>query len=65
MSALRLILEELLGLFLDDLFLAIATLAVIALAAIASYGLHQPLLAGIILLAGCIAALAISAVREK
>ncbi len=56
---------ELIGLFLDDAFLALATLAVVVLAALAGALLHQPLLAGIILVVGCVGALVVSAVRTK
>lgn len=64
MSTLKMILRELLGLFIDDQFLAIAILAVVALAAALAFLLSAPpLLTGTTLLVGCIAVLAGSVVR--
>ena len=62
MKLLRLILAELVGMFVDDEFLALAILAVVVLAAAASY-LGQPLVAGLILLVGCVGVLVTSVVR--
>ena len=63
MNVLRQIIDELIGLFLDDVLLAIATLVVVAVAAIASFALHLPLLAGGFLVVGCVGALVVSAFR--
>jgi hypothetical protein len=63
MSALRAALAEIVGLFLDDVFLAVALLVVVVVATAASLLLHAPVAAGIILAVGCVAALVASTLR--
>jgi hypothetical protein len=61
MKLMRAIGRELLGLFLDDEFLAVAALAVVGAAAILIKALHvAPLVAGFVLLGGCVAVLCLS-----
>lgn len=64
MTLLRLVLAELVGMFVDDEFLAIAVLGVVVVAAAASY-LSQPLVAGLVLLVGCVGVLVTSAFRAR
>ena len=62
MNTLTLILRELFGMFVDDEFLAIAVLAVVALAAgLAFWLVVEPLVAGAVLLFVCIGVVAASA----
>ena len=64
MNILSIISRELLGLFIDDEFLAVAVLAVVALAASLILLFEAPpLLVGGMLLAGCIAVLMLSVIR--
>lgn len=64
MNALRLIFREFVGLFVDDEFLAIAVIAVIAAsAAVAQIEGVPALCVGAMLLVGCIAVLLASVVR--
>jgi len=65
MNVLNLIFREFVGLFVDDEFLAVAILAVIAgCAAVAVYtDTSAALVVGALLLAGCIAVLLASVVR--
>ena len=64
MNVLKLIIPELVGLFFDDEFLAIAILVVVAIAAALAFRLHAPaLLVGGALLLGCIGVLVTSVVR--
>ena len=66
MSTFQLILRELIGLFIDDQFLAIAILGVVALAASAAFlASAPPLITGATLLLGCIAVLVGSVFRAK
>ena len=66
MSTFNLIVHELIGLFIDDQFLAVAILGVVALAAaLALLAAAPPLLTGTTLLLGCIAVLAGSVLRAK
>ena len=66
MNTFKLILRELIGLFFDDQFLAIAILVVVALAAALALIVNAPpLVTGITLLFGCIAVLAGSVLRAK
>ena len=60
-----LIVRELLGMFVDDEFLAIAVLAVVAAAALLILSGMPPLIAGGVLLAGCIAVLVASVIRTS
>lgn len=61
-----LILRELVGIFVDDEFLAIAVLAVVAVAALLAFQLAvPPLLVGVVLLFGCIAVLISSALKAS
>jgi hypothetical protein len=58
MNALVAVLRELIGLFVDDGSLAIAILLVIALAGVCVSGMpHVPMVAGAVLLLGCLGAL--------
>ncbi len=57
MSIPRLILREIAGLFVDDAFLALSVVAVVALTAALGAG------AGVALLLGCVAVLALSVLR--
>ena len=64
MNLAKLIWGEVVGLFVDDEFLAIAILVVVVVAAILSFGFHAPgELVGAVLVLGCIAVLVGSAVR--
>ncbi len=64
MNVLALILHEVVGLFIDDEFMAIAVLAVVAVAAALSVLLPGwPLVVGGILIVGCVAVLVVSALR--
>ncbi len=64
MNVINLIFREFVGLFVDDAFLAVAILAVIAgCAAIAVYAGVSGLAMGGLLLAGCVAVLLASVVR--
>lgn len=64
MNVLKLIFREFVGLFVDDEFLAVAILAVIAgCAAVAVYTDISVLVVGALLLAGCIVVLLASVVR--
>ncbi|MCR8722937.1 hypothetical protein [Frigidibacter sp. ROC022] len=63
MSILRDVLAELFGMFVADLRLTLAVLAVVALAAVLALRLGQPELAGGELLLGCLAVLAASVLR--
>ena len=65
MKTLRLVLSELFGLFVDDWLLAVGIALVVILAALASYALHAPSVAGIILVAGCLIALATSTLSRR
>ena len=58
MNVLSLVLQELVGMFIDDEFLAIAILIVVAAAAALAFGVGaSSLLVGTVLLVGCIAVL--------
>lgn len=64
MNALRTILEQTLGLFVDDGMLARLCVALIAIVAVATLLLGLPgLWGGVLLLVGCVAILAWSVVR--
>jgi hypothetical protein len=64
MNVIRLIVGELVGLFLDDAFMAIAILALIAISAWLAFVVHATsLVLGVILLLGCISVLVISTLR--
>ena len=64
MTLLSSIVRELAGLFVDDQFLALAIIAVVALAAAAArWLLAPPLLTGALLLAGCVAVLTYSVLQ--
>ena len=65
MNLLSLILRELLGLFLDDEFLAIAVLALVAVAGIFAWLAAPPLLVGGVLLLGSILVLTTSVLRAR
>jgi hypothetical protein len=61
MSVLRVVMHELLGLFVDDGALALEILAVVVLAAIsAAVAPNEPMIAGAILLLGCLGVLSMS-----
>jgi hypothetical protein len=64
MIMLRAVMHELIGLFVDDGALAVAILAVVILAAVAgALAPDQTLVAGAILLLGCLAVLSISVAK--
>ena len=64
MNVIRLIVGELVGLFLDDAFMAIAILALIAISAGLAFVVHATsLVLGGILLAGCLSILVVSTLR--
>jgi hypothetical protein len=66
MKALTGILREIVGLFVDDEGLAIAIVAVVAVAALLAFGLHAPSIAtGLVIVVGCLAALAFSVQRGR
>lgn len=61
-----LIFRELVGMFVDDEFLAVAILAVVAVAALLAFQFNvPPLLVGGMLLFGCIAVLISSALKAS
>jgi hypothetical protein len=60
MSALSNVARELAGLFVDDGWLALAILGVVALAAIFSALVPDPLATGVVLLLGCLGVLVAS-----
>jgi hypothetical protein len=57
MSALSNVVRELAGLFVDDGWLALAILSVVALAAVVSTLVSDPLATGTVLLLGCLGVL--------
>jgi hypothetical protein len=57
MSALGNIVRELAGLFVDDGWLALAIIGVVAFAAIVSILMSDPLATGVVLLLGCLGVL--------
>jgi uncharacterized membrane protein len=64
MSRLTSVLRELAGLFVDDGWLALAILGIVALArAVATLAPAEPLAAGVVLLVGCVGVLFGNAVR--
>lgn len=64
MQIFRLVLREFVGMFIDDEFLALAILAVVAAAAILAFGLQAPIIwAASSLVGGCVAVLAVSVIR--
>ena len=64
MKLLRTTAREVIGLFLDDEFLAAAALVIVCVAAVFVKGLGvAPLVAGGVLLGGCVAALLASVLR--
>ena len=66
MTVLKLIVSEVAGLFIDDEFLAVAIMAVIGVTVVMAFALKTPpLIAGAVLLFGCIAVLADSVWRAK
>ncbi len=66
MSALSAVLRELIGLFVDDGSLALAILAIVALAGICvALAPNVPLLAGAVLLIGCLAVLIANVLRAR
>jgi hypothetical protein len=62
---LSLILRELIGLFLDDEFLAVAVLAVVAVAGAAAWLSAPSLLVGSVLLLGSVLVVTASVLRAK
>lgn len=64
MKLLRLLARELVGLFIDDEFLAVAILVVVAATTVLREGTHaDPLIAAAVLLGGCLAVLLASVHR--
>jgi hypothetical protein len=61
MKALAALLNEILGLFVDDQNLAAGILAVVAVCCVLTFGLHvAPALVGDLIVVGCLTALAVS-----
>ncbi|CAD5288245.1 conserved hypothetical protein [Bosea sp. 62] len=66
MNLVQSICREVVGLFVDDEFLALAVLGVVGLAALLAFWLVLPtLVTGAVLLVGCIAVLVASALRAR
>ncbi|MCZ8546394.1 hypothetical protein OOJ09_19575 [Mesorhizobium qingshengii] len=66
MNVVSLILRELAGMFVDDEFLALAVLAVVAVAAgLASWLAAPPLLVGGVLLVGCVTVVVFSVLNSS
>ncbi len=65
MTLLQLIVAELIGLFIDDGFLAVVILLIVAVAAVCAWLIHTPLLAGAVLILGCVGVLVASALRAR
>jgi hypothetical protein len=66
MTVLKLIVSELVRLFIDDEFLALAIMAVIGASAVMAFALKTPpLIVGAILVVGCVVVLADSVRRAK
>jgi hypothetical protein len=66
MTVLKLIVSDVVGLFIDDEFLAVAIMAVIGVTVVMAFVLETPpLIVGAVLLFGCIAVLADSVWRAK
>ena len=66
MRLIQSICRELVGLFVDDEFLALAVLGVVGLAALSAFWLALPaLVTGAVLLIGCITVLVASALRAR
>lgn len=64
MNIVKLMVAELIGMFIDDEFLAIAVLVVVGIAAALAYAFHTAtLVVGAVLLLGCVGTLVASAVR--
>jgi hypothetical protein len=64
MKTLAVIVEEMIGLFVEDGSLAIGTVIVFVVAAIAALALNAPsLVVGLLLLAGCVAVLSENVLR--
>jgi len=64
MTTLRLILGEIMSLFIDDGSLALAILAVVGAAGLLAFGFHAaPLIVGAVIFLGCLAALIENALR--
>ena len=62
MNVIRLMLAELIGMFVDDEFLALAIIAVVAVAAVTA---ASPAICGTILLVGCLTVLVASVLRTR
>lgn len=65
MNVISLIIRELFGLFVDDEFLALAVLAVVALAGLLAWLAAPQLLVGGLLLGGCVAVVMSSALKAS
>jgi putative effector of murein hydrolase LrgA (UPF0299 family) len=66
MKALAGVVKEIVGLFVDDEGLAIAILAVVVVALALAFDLHAPsIVTGLVIVFGCLAALAISVQRGR
>jgi hypothetical protein len=61
--AMKAIVAEILGLFVDDQGLALAILAIVAAALLLAFGFHAPAVAGAVLLLGCLGALVVSTLK--
>jgi len=66
MNTLSLILRELVGLFVDDEFLALAVLAVVGAAAACAFLIGTPsIVVGTVLLLGCVGVLVLSVLKTS
>ena len=66
MNALAAVVKEVVGLFVYDEGLALSILGVVAVAFVTAFGLHAPsLVTGAVVVLGCVAALAVSALRGR
>ena len=64
MKVFKLIIDELVGMFFDDELLAFAVIGVVVIAAVCSFVLHaDSIVVGGLLLVGCVAVLAASALK--
>ena len=66
MKALAALLNEIVGLFVDDKGLALSILGVVAAAMLLAFGVHAPsIVTGAVLALGCAGALVVSVLRAR